>query len=89
MEAVRTVAGYLGIALANVVAVLGPDRIVIGGGISAAGELLLGPIRTALRERVTLVPKDEVEVVPAALGSYAGAIGAALSCLATPSGENS
>ena len=89
LEAVQTVAGYLGIALANVVAVLGPDRIVIGGGISTAGELLLGPIRTALRARVTLVPRDEVEVVPAALGSYAGAIGAALSCLATPSRETS
>lgn|GEM_PF-7124528 len=63
LEAVQTVAGYLGIALANVVAVLGPDRIVIGGGISTAGELLLGPIRTALRARVTLVPGDEIEVV--------------------------
>ena len=78
LEAVTTAAGYLGIALANIVTVLGPDRIVVGGGIAAAGELVLGPIRDALRTRARLVPADKVEVVPAALGSSAGAIGAAL-----------
>jgi glucokinase len=76
--AVRGAAGWLGIALANVVAVLGPDRIVVGGGIASAGELVLGPIRDAVRGRVTLVPTDRIEVVAASLGSYAGAIGAAL-----------
>ncbi len=80
-EAVATVAGYLGIALANCVAVLGPDRIVIGGGIAAAGELVLGPIRDAVQTRVTLVPTDEIQVVPAALGPSAGAIGAAVAAL--------
>lgn len=77
-DAVATVAGYLGIGLANVVTVLGADRVVIGGGIIAAGELILGPIREAVRERLYLVPRDEVSVVPAALGGSAGAIGAAL-----------
>jgi glucokinase len=77
-SAVATVAGYLGIAMANTVTVLGPDRIVVGGGIVAAGEQVLGPIRQAVRNRVTLVPTDEVQVVAAALGSGAGAIGAAL-----------
>ena len=80
-EAVLTVAGYLGIALANCVAVLGPDRIVVGGGIAAAGELVLGPIRDAVHRRVTLVPTDEIRVVAAALGSSAGAIGAAVAAL--------
>jgi glucokinase len=77
-EAVATVAEYLGIALANVVTVLGPERVVVGGGIAAAGELALGPIREAIRRRLTLVPAAEVEVVPAALGTGAGAVGAAL-----------
>ena len=76
--AVRGAAGWLGIALANVVAVLGPDRIVVGGGIASAGELVLAPIEDAVRGRVTLVPTDRIEVVAASLGSYAGAIGAAL-----------
>ena len=78
LSAIETVAGYLGIALANIVTVLGPDRIVLGGGIVAAGELVLGPVREHVRRRVTLVPSDEVEVVHAELGSAAGAIGAAL-----------
>jgi glucokinase len=67
--------------LANCVAVLGPDRIVIGGGIASAGELVLGPIREAVQTRVTLVPTDEIQVVPAALGPSAGAIGAAVAAL--------
>jgi len=85
-DAVASVAGYLGIALANTVTLLGPDRIVVGGGIAAAGELVLGPIRAAVRTRVTLVPTDQIAVVPAALGASAGAIGAAVAALdaATP-----
>ena len=78
LAAIQQVARYLGIGLANMVAVLGPERIIIGGGISDAGELLLGPIREAVRERVTLVPTEKIEVVVAALGSSAGALGAAL-----------
>ena len=76
--AVDTVAAYLGIGLANLVTVLGPDRIVVGGGIISAGDLVLDPIRAAIRERVTLVPIDEIEVVAASLGPAAGSIGAAL-----------
>ena len=78
VAAVRFAAYYLGIALANAVALLGPDRIVIGGGIAEAGNVVLDPIRQALRERVTLVPTDAIDVVSAALGSKAGAVGAAL-----------
>ena len=78
VAAIEQVAGYLGIGLANVVALLGPDRIVIGGGIADAGELVLDPIRRAVKSRVTLVPTEKIEVVAAALGSSAGALGAAL-----------
>lgn len=77
-RAVETVAGYLGIALANVVTVLGVRRIVVGGGVASAGDLLLDPIREAVRRRVALVPPDEIEVVGATLGPMAGATGAAL-----------
>lgn len=77
-SAVATVAGYLGIAIANLVTVLGADRIVVGGGIVEAGEQVLTPIREAIRRRVTLVPSEEVGVVTAELGPAAGAIGAAI-----------
>jgi glucokinase len=76
--AIEAVAQALGIGLANVVTLIGPDRIVIGGGIAEAGELVLGPIREAIRERVTLVPTERIDVVPAELGKWAGAHGAAL-----------
>jgi glucokinase len=77
-EAVETLARYLGIALANVVTVLVPDRVVIGGGISTAGDRALEPIRAAVRARTPLVPPDRIDIRAAALGRWAGAIGAAL-----------
>lgn len=69
---------YLGIGIANMIAVLSPDRVVIGGGIAAAGELLLAPIREEVRHRVHTTSLDRVEIVTAQLGTWAGAIGAAI-----------
>lgn len=66
---------YLGIGLANAVVVVNPDRIVLGGGVAAAGELILGPIRDEIARRVH-VTWGGMDVVVAALGTFAGAIGA-------------
>jgi len=68
---------YLGIAAANMCASVGPRRIIIGGGVAQAGELLLNPIRRTLRERVHIMPVEQVEVVPSQLGDNAGVIGVA------------
>lgn len=68
----------LGIGIANMIVVITPDRVVIGGGIAAAGDLLLDPIRAELRHRVFMTSLDEVVVVTAELGTWAGAIGAAV-----------
>ena len=71
-------AGFsLGIAAANICASIGPRRIIIGGGVAQAGELLLDPIRRTLRERVHIMPVEQVEVVPSQLGDNAGVIGVA------------
>jgi len=78
LAAIETVARYIGIGLANVVTLLGPSCIVIGGGIMAAGDLILDPIRQSMVEHVRLAPGERVLVVPAELGNRAGAIGAAL-----------
>jgi glucokinase len=69
---------YLGIGIANVITLITPDVVVLGGGVSQAGELLFGPIRAELRRRVTVTPLDAVQLVPAALGIWAGAVGAAI-----------
>jgi glucokinase len=68
---------YLGIAAANVCVAVGPRRIIIGGGVSRAGDLLLEPIRRTLRERVTVMPIEQVGVVRSQLGNNAGVIGVA------------
>jgi glucokinase len=77
-EGLAQVARYLGIGIANMVVVISPDKVVIGGGISAAADLLLGPIQDELRRRVRTTSLDEVEIVTAELGTWAGAIGAAI-----------
>jgi glucokinase len=69
---------YLGIGIANMITVISPDRIVLGGGVAAAGDLLFDPIRAEIQRRVTTTAIDEVTIVPAELGTLAGAIGAAV-----------
>lgn len=78
IEGLRRVACYLGIGIGNMIAVISPDRVVIGGGIAAAADLLLPEIRAEVRRRVLTTSVDEVEIVEAALGTWAGAIGAAI-----------
>jgi glucokinase len=69
---------YIGIAAANVLAAISPRKIVIAGGVAAAGELLLAPIRATIRQRVFVMPCDQVEILQAELGSNAGIMGVAL-----------
>jgi len=68
---------YLGAGLVTLVNIFNPEVIVIGGGAAAAGELLLGPARGVLQARGSRPARDQVRVVPAALGPDAGFIGAA------------
>jgi len=81
-EALRVVGElgwWVGLGLANLVAVLDPERIVVGGGLGHAGEMLLDPARRALAELVEGgAARGTVPVVEAALGEQAGAVGAAL-----------
>jgi glucokinase len=69
---------YLGIGIANIITVITPDRVVIGGGIGAALDVLVGPITAELKHRVRMTSLDEVTIVAAELGTWAGAIGAAI-----------
>jgi glucokinase len=68
----------LGIGISNVIVVLNPERVVIGGGISAAGDLLFDPIRREIADRVHVTAYDHIRIVAAELGPIAGAIGAAI-----------
>jgi glucokinase len=69
---------YLGIGIANVITVISPDRVILGGGVAAAGELLFGPIRAEIARRVRTTSVADVALLRAELGIWAGAIGAAV-----------
>ena len=77
-QGLTEVGQYLGIGVGNVIAMLSVDRVVVGGGVAAAGEMLLEPLRAELRRRIFITDLDAVSVVGAELGTWAGAIGAAL-----------
>ncbi len=69
---------YIGIGVANLITILSPQMVVIGGGVAQAGELLLAPIRETARQRVHVTPFEKVQIVRAELGTDAGMIGAAV-----------
>lgn len=69
---------YLGIAVGNILGVISPQRVIFGGGVSSAGDLLLKPIVQTINERVHVIPLQRVEFVWAQLGINGGLIGAAL-----------
>ena len=72
----RRAGQLLGIGVANAIALLAPDRVVVGGGVGSVGEKLLAPLRAEVAQRVFVsVP---VDIVQGELGVKAGAIGAAL-----------
>ena len=72
----RIVGRHLGVGIANYVNIFNPELVVIGGGISAAGELLLEPAREEYQRRV-LRASASARVVAAQLGNDAGVLGAA------------
>jgi glucokinase len=76
IEGLAEIGHWLGIGIANLIVVLTPDRVVLGGGVSGAGHLLLEPIRDEVRRRVRVTDLGAVEIVAAELGTWAGAIGA-------------
>jgi glucokinase len=78
IEQLRLLGDWLGHGIASLVAVLDPAVIVIGGGVSEAGELLLGPIRDSFGRNLTgRGYRPQAEVRRAELGTRAGVIGAA------------
>ena len=72
---VEDTAGYLGLALGNAANLLDPGLIVLGGGLSEAGDVLFTPLQGAVRRHL-LPGAPGPPVVPAALGYDAGIAGA-------------
>ena len=74
----RVVGERLGAGLASLAMVFEPEVIVVGGGVMAAGELLLAPARGEMLRRAMEPARGNVRVEPAAFGEDAGMVGAAL-----------
>jgi predicted NBD/HSP70 family sugar kinase/biotin operon repressor len=66
----------IGVAVANLCNVLAPETVVIGGELAAAGDLLLTPLREVVRRHAIRAAADVAQIVPAALGDRAEAMGA-------------
>jgi len=71
---------YLGLGLANLVDILNPRMIVVGGGVAAAGDLLLAPARRTMRQWAQPLAVKQVRVARSRLGGRAGILGMARLC---------
>jgi glucokinase len=76
-EAITLIGERLGVVIANVLNIFNPEVVVVGGGVIAAGELLLAPARAVVAERVLPFLRDPVGIVAARFGVEAGMVGAA------------
>ena len=84
IQMVKDAGRYLGIAFAGLVNVLNPQAIIVGGGLSKMGELLLGPARAALRQRAYPLAAGGCVVAVTSLGDEGGLLGAAALLLEPP-----
>jgi glucokinase len=75
LEVWRRVAECLGFCLMSVVYLLNPEAVIVGGGVSEAGELLFDPLRETLRKSLTPECFDHLKLVPARFGNTAGILG--------------
>ncbi|MBO9610710.1 MAG: ROK family glucokinase [Paenibacillaceae bacterium] len=77
MRIVNRAAYYLGRSMAMLAVIVNPQRFILGGGVSKAGEILFQPIRENFKKYAPEAAQEGVEIVPAVLGNDAGVVGAA------------
>lgn len=68
---------WLGRGLASLAPLFAPDRIVVGGGVAAAGDLLLDPVRASFRAHASAEFREKVQLVGSAFDGWEGMVGAA------------
>ena len=71
-DELKEIAGYVGIAVSNVICVLHPEAIVLGGGASYLGEEFFEEVSGVVKRRVGMFPPDDVRIEPSTLGGDAG-----------------
>ncbi|MBV7272531.1 ROK family protein [Clostridiaceae bacterium UIB06] len=66
---------YLGIGIANIITIMDPEVVVLGGGVSLAGDIVFDRVNKVVGERCFKVLRENCRVVPAALGKQSGVVG--------------
>lgn len=77
IEVMEETGTLLGFGLANVVNLLNPELLIIGGGMAAAGDRLLNPVRDTVGNHALKLSGSRCRIVQAKLGARAGTVGAA------------
>jgi len=67
---------YLALGVGNVIAAFAPEAVILGGGVSTAGDQLLAPLRRRIQETVKIAPVELVRIEQAALAGDSGVYGA-------------
>jgi glucokinase len=78
VSTVPQAARHLGVAIANAITLLNPDIVIIGGGVSLAGQRFFRPLRATVKRHVFPVFRANYRIVPPALGQTVVVVGAAL-----------
>ena len=81
LKVIDDTAKYLGLGIANLVNIFNPELVVIGGGLSNLGEMLLKPARQEFKKHALKLPAKSVKIVRARLGARSGLLGAIALCL--------
>jgi glucokinase len=77
IDLVNYLVKYLAIGIGNLMNIVNPEAIVIGGGVALAGDILFNPLKEEIKKTALAVAINGVKIVPAVLGNDAGVVGAA------------
>ncbi|MBI2863060.1 MAG: ROK family protein [Chloroflexi bacterium] len=77
-EIMSVAATYLGVGVTNLLHLYNPGMVIIGGGVSNAGDLLFEPVRQVVAQRAMPTYREGLAIAPTALGDDAGLLGAAV-----------
>jgi len=81
IKVIKETARYLGIGIANLVNIFNPELVVVGGGLSNLGEMLLKPARQEFKKHALKLPAKSVKIIRAKLRDKSGLMGAVALCL--------
>ena len=77
LEILRQTGFYLGVGVGNLLNIIAPEAVILGGGVMQGWDLIAPTIIEVINSRKAMIPYDQVKILPAKLGLNAGVIGAA------------